>query len=124
MTAIAGHSCSRRIRAACALSAAAFLFFLLSSTPHRVHHVFQQIEAANHRGAHDHHGDSKRQNSSSNETDCVFQVSANRCAIGLAPLIQPLALTRFVQRLFISQDKTNPRQFLSAAFQIRAPPKA
>jgi hypothetical protein len=118
------HRRSLIIRSAYALCATSFLFFLIYTAPHRVHHVFDQFEAADRHGARDHHGKSERRDPSSSDSNCVFQVSANRCAVGLTPLIQPLALTRFVQRLFVSQDKTNPRQFLSAAFQIRAPPKA
>jgi hypothetical protein len=111
------------IRGAYALCAASFLFFLLYSAPHRVHHFFEQFKAANH-DAHDHHSQSERRDPPSNDSNCVFQVSANSCALGLTALIQPLTLTQFVQRLFISQETTHLPQFLFAAFQIRAPPKA
>jgi hypothetical protein len=110
------------MRGAYVLFVVSFLFFLLYSAPHRVHHVFEQIEAANHQSDHDHHGESKRQNSSSNASDCVFQASANRCAIGPTETIQPLTLTRLVQHLFISKETPQLHQLLSAAFQIRAPP--
>jgi hypothetical protein len=87
-----------------------------------VHHFFEQFEAANH-DAHDHHSKPERRDSPSNDSNCVFQASANRCSIGLTALIQPPTLTQFVQRLFLSQENTRPHQFRTAAFQIRAPPK-
>jgi hypothetical protein len=124
MTAIASHRSSGIIRSAYALCAASFLFFLIYTAPHRVHHLFNQFEAADHHGARDHHSKSDHRDPSSSDSNCVFQVSANRCAVGLTPLIQPLPLTQFVQRLLVSQEKTRPRQFLTAAFHIRAPPKA
>jgi hypothetical protein len=124
MTATANHSSSWLIRGAHALCAASFLFFLLYSTPHRVHHFFEQLEAPNHGAASDHHGKSERRDPPSSDSNCVFQVSANRCAIGLTLSIQPLMPLGLVQRLFIFQKKTPLRQFLSAPFQIRAPPIA
>ena len=104
--------------------AASFLFFLLYSAPHRVHHFFEQIEATNHEGAHDHHGESKRQNTSSNGSDCVFQASTNRCAIGLTAQTPQPTLTLLVQSFVDFLEETHPHQFLGAAFQIRAPPSA
>jgi len=104
--------------------AASFLFFLLYSAPHRVHHLFEQIEAANRQGAHDRHGESKRQNTSSNGSDCVFQASANRCAIGLTTQTPQLTLTLLIQSTVDFREKIHPHQFLGAAFQIRAPPSA
>jgi hypothetical protein len=118
------HRRSRIIRSAYALCAASFLFFLIYTAPHRVHHIFDQFEAADRHGARDHHSKSERRDPSSSDSNCVFQVSANRCAVGPTPLIQPLTLAQFVQRLLVFQEKTRPRQFLSAAFPIRAPPKA
>ena len=115
---------SRIMRGAYALCATSFLFFLLYSAPHRVHHVFEQIEAANHRAAHGHHDESKPRNNSANESDCVFQAAANRCAIGPMAQIQPLTVIQFVQHLFVSKETPHLRQFLSAAFPIRAPPTA
>jgi hypothetical protein len=111
------------IRAARALSAAAFLFFLLYSTPHRVHHFFEQTQAASHQDGHD-HGDRDRRKTPLNESTCVFQASINRCAIGPTAQIQPLTLTQSIQGLVVSKETPPLRQFLSGAFQIRAPPTA
>src|SRR5262245_21625693 len=121
---IALEKLPRLTRGASALCAAAFLLFLIYSAPHRVHHVFEQIEAASHEDAHDHHGGSKRQNSSPNHSDCAFQASANRCTIGLTALVHLSTPTWLVQRLFAFQEKSDFKQLLAAAFPIRAPPRS
>jgi len=60
-------------RCVSALSAASFLIFLVYSTPHQVHHSFEQLPKAHHHdGDHEHpkHG---TDHGSSAETKCVFQ---------------------------------------------------
>jgi hypothetical protein len=108
-------------RSAYALCAVSLLFFIVYTAPHRVHHFFDQVQSANHDRSDEHH---KREqpNKSGAETDCVFQLSANRCALSTTAPFQALALTRLVQDLFISHDSHRPISFSTAAFHIRAPP--
>jgi hypothetical protein len=108
-------------RSAYALCAAMLLFFILYTAPHRVHHFFDQIQTAGHEDSGDHHN-SEQPNKSRAESDCVFQVSANRCVLSTTAPFQPLAPTRLVQDLFISHDSHRPISFSTAAFHIRAPP--
>jgi len=111
-------------RSAYALCAATLLFFLIYTAPHRVHHFFDQVQSANHEGSGD-QNNNEQPNKSGAESDCVFQVSANRCALSTTAPFQPLALlTRLVEDIFVCYDTNRPQQYLTAAFQIRAPPKA
>jgi hypothetical protein len=123
MTTNPSHSFSQALRVACALCAAALLFFLVYSAPHRVHHIFEQAEMASHRSEHDHHGRSERNETSSNNSDCAFQTTATRCAIGLSALVHPLTPTQVVETLVVFQEKTHSQQLLSSAFPIRARPR-
>jgi hypothetical protein len=110
-------------RSAYSLGAATLLFFILYTAPHRVHHFFERIQSASHEDSGDHHN-SEQPNKSRAESDCVFQVSANRCALSTTAPFQPLALTRLVQELFFSNDSQRPISFSTATFHIRAPPKS
>src|SRR5262245_16034443 len=118
------HRLSRATRAAYAFCAASFLFFLVYSAPHRVHHIFEQLEATSQQSGHDHHDGSNPNKTSSNNSDCAFQTTASRCAVGLTAWVHLLTPTPVVEPLFSSQEKTHPQQLLSAAFLIRAPPRA
>jgi hypothetical protein len=112
-------------RCTSAFWAASFLFFLLYSAPHRVHHFFERTAPHSHDQSHnDHHQPNHHDNSAPNGSDCVFQVSASRCTIGLAAQIQPLVLMLFAQRSLVFPKSTSPEQSLAGSFQIRAPPQA
>jgi len=108
-------------RSAYALGATALLFFIVYTAPHRVHHFFDQVQSASHEDSGDHHKN-EQPNKSRAESDCVFQVSANRCALSTTAQVQPLPLTRLVQDLFVFYDNNRPQQYHTATFQIRAPP--
>jgi hypothetical protein len=110
-------------RSAYVLCAATLLFFILYTAPHRVHHFFDQVQSASHDRSDEHH---KREqpNKSGAEPDCVFQLSASRCALSAAAQFQALALHRLVENIFVYYNTNRPQQYLTAAFQIRAPPKA
>ena len=103
--------------------AAAFLFFVLYSAPHRVHHFFEQGQTASHDDADGHHGPSNGQNRLPNDSDCVFQASASRCSVGLTAEIQLPTLTLVAQGNFLLPNSSRQQQFLPGVFQIRAPPK-
>ena len=121
---LSDHKLSRLSRGAYALLTASFLFFILYSAPHRVHHFFDQAQEVSQRDTGDHHDNTDHQNKAPSDSDCVFQVSANRCAFGVTAQFQPLTLTKLVHDLMIFHDTTRAQQFLTAAFHIRAPPKA
>jgi hypothetical protein len=106
------------MRRGAALWAAAFLFFLLYSSPHRVHHFFEQVQPQSHEHSHDH------RDASSNDSDCVFQSAASRCSVGLTAQIEPLTLTLIVHSPVFFHESSSQDQFLTGSFQIRAPPQA
>ncbi|HEY7218469.1 MAG TPA: hypothetical protein VH985_08745 [Candidatus Binatia bacterium] len=107
-----------------AFEAAAFLFFLLYSAPHQVHHFFDQFPNEHHHDTNHgpSHGD--RDNRSSTDTNCAFQASASRCHLGMAWQIAPASLLIWVQTLPIVHTADSGFHFLPAAFHIRAPPLA
>ena len=76
-------------RSASALWAASFLFFLLYSAPHQVHHFFDQFPQAHQHDADHEHAPTDRNNRSAADSNCVFQVSASRCHLGLAWQVIP-----------------------------------
>ena len=115
------HSLSRGL---CALCAATFLFFLLYTAPHRVHHFFDRAEPVSHANTDDHHDNSDQPNQASNDADCVFQTSANRCAAGLGTGVQSLITVWRHESFVVPLDHKQPHQYLSAPFQSRAPPIA
>jgi hypothetical protein len=110
-------------RAAYLLYAGAFLFFLLYSTPHGVHHFFDSYQRAHDGVAADDHGDHDRGNSRSNDSNCVFQVAANRCHLGFATLVQFFSRPLLLAELPVPIDSTIRQRFLSYPFQVRAPPQ-
>jgi hypothetical protein len=101
-----------------------FLFFLLYSAPHQVHHIFKQLPQA-HRDntGHDHSGND-RQDRSSTDSNCVFQISASRCHLGLAANIVPALLPILIRPLDGFRSADDGSSNLAAEFHIRAPPLA
>jgi hypothetical protein len=89
-----------------------------------VHHLFDQVQPASHATSGDHHDKTDQENKAPNASDCVFQVSANRCTLGVTVQSQPLAQNLLVQELIAFHESISQQQFLTSAFQIRAPPKA
>ena len=111
-------------RSASALWAASFLFFLLYSTPHQVHHFFEQFPQAHHHDGDHEHTDSNHSNHASNDSNCAFQVSASRCHLGLAWQVTPASLPVLVRPPTLSQAANNGANLLPLPFQSRAPPPA
>jgi hypothetical protein len=116
------HPHSKRSSCAAALYAAAFLFFLVYSAPHRVHHFFDQANLTSHDHSDNHHGESNHNDKSTQDPDCFFQAAANRCVFGSTEQIQPLTLALIVYDLLVFNDSPDQQQFLAGIFQIRAPP--
>jgi hypothetical protein len=118
------RSLSTIARSLSALYAASFLFFLLYSAPHRVHHFFDQVQPASHANSSHHHDENDRRDSAPNAADCVFQAAANRCADGLGAEFEPLATVWHRRAVVVPLDHQYPHPFVSASFQSRAPPIA
>jgi hypothetical protein len=107
-----------------ALWAASFLFFLIYSAPHQVHHFFEQFPQAHHHDSDHEHPNNDRKHSPSTDTNCVFQISASRCHLGLAWQIAPALLPILVRPLPFFHTAPGGANLRPAAFHIRAPPLA
>jgi hypothetical protein len=111
-------------RCASAFWAATFLFFLLFSAPHQVHHFFDQSPKAHHHETDHEHSNSGENNRNSADSNCVFQVSASRCQLGLAWLVAPASLPILVRPVTLFTPADSGFGHLPTPFQIRAPPLA
>ena len=111
-------------RAAYFLYAGVFLFFLLYSAPHRVHHFFQQAQQPKQGHAADHRDDPDRRNPPISNSNCVFQAAANGCQLVPTALIQFFSPALLRADLTVLDDSAIRRHFLPHPFQIRAPPQA
>jgi len=115
------HSSRSNItRGAPVLWAAAFLFFLIYSAPHQVHHLLEQFPAAHQQG--DDHPTTDHHNRRSNDSNCVFQVSASRCHLGLAAQLSPEPPPIWITPVEFSRTISEAADFRPAVFHIRAPP--
>lgn len=120
-----GHRTTSRIsKFAASLWAASFLFFLLYSAPHQVHHVFEQSPQAHHHDGDHHHPTSNRHHRSSTDSHCVFQISASRCHLGLTANVVPSVLPILIGLLTDFHSTGGASTNLIATFHIRAPPLA
>jgi hypothetical protein len=113
---------SLQSRCAAGFWAASLLFFILYSAPHSVHHFFEQHSAATHDDSANHHG-TDQPNKSTNNSDCVFQISASRCTFGLTAQPQSFSPIDLVQALIIYGSPRRSPRFFSSPFPIRAPPQ-
>lgn len=120
-----GHRADSRIsKYAAALWAGSFLFFLLYSAPHQVHHVFEQLPQAQHHDADHDHTTGNQHNRSSTDSNCVFQISASRCHLGFASPITSTLLPVLLGFLTDTLPNDSGAANLTAACHIRAPPLA
>jgi hypothetical protein len=114
---------SKLARAACFLYSGAFLFTLVYSTPHRVHHLYDSYKQAHHGSDADRHRNPKPHNPIANDSNCVFQAAANGCQLLLAALVQYSSPSAEVANLTVSVDSAIRQRFLFSPFQVRAPPQ-
>ena len=105
------------------LWAVSFVFFLVYSAPHRVHHFFEQIPSSTQNHSSDDQNHSRHNQKTPNGSDCVFQISANRCAANLAAQVDTPALTESPEMLIVLASSRSVQSSLSAPFQIRSPPQ-
>jgi hypothetical protein len=119
-----GHLATSRIsKYAAVLWAVSFVFFLVYSAPHRVHHFFEQVPSPSQHHSPDDQNKSKHDHKTPNASDCVFQASANRCAANLTTQIDTPTLTESLEILAVFAPSRSPQSSLSARFQIRSPPQ-
>jgi hypothetical protein len=120
--------------------AAAFLFFVLYSAPHRVHHLFENLPSSQnghhetapvatssegHEHEHDHHSgpDSSDPRRSSTESDCIAQSVAQNSHLSFH---QPLEIDYHGLETKAQADPpaAAPYQFGRSPSSQRAPPTA
>jgi len=119
-----GHLATSSIRKyAAVLWAVSFVFFLVYSAPHRVHHYFEQVPNPSQHHSRDDQNQSKHDHKTPNASDCVFQASANRCAANLTAQVDTPTLTESLEIVAVFAPSRSPQSSLSAPFQIRSPPQ-
>ena len=102
-------------------TSALFLFFLIYSTPHRVHHFFDEHKA--HRTSTiDQDPQSERDTTNTPDTPCVIQTAAKTCQAGLPSIIGVASIPSFIKKVLFPFTTRISSYFLPSAFQIRAPP--
>jgi hypothetical protein len=102
---------------------ALFLFFLIYSTPHQVHHVFDQVRQSDHH-SEDHHSNTDRRVPAKQNPTCVFQSVASRCHAKATAVVQFSAVSVLVQNLAGFSETAGHPRFIPGTFHIRAPPTA
>lgn len=115
---------SKLIRAAYFLYTGAFLFTLVNSTPHRVHHLFDSYQQATHGADAGDHRSHDRSTPFASDSNCVFQAAANSCQLAPTALVQFFSPSVILADLTVPVDSAIRQRFLPHAFQIRAPPQA
>jgi len=115
---------SKLTRAAYFLYTGAFLFTLVYSAPHRVHHLYDSYQQAQHGSDADPHRSPKPHNPVANNSHCVFQAAANSCQLLLAALVQYFSPSVILADLTVPVDSATRQGLLPRPFQIRAPPQA
>ena len=113
-----------KIRGLGALCTATFLFFLIYTAPHRVHHFFDQAGPLSHARAGEHSRDADRPSPARDDTDCVFQASASRCAASITAEPPTLPSVKRYLSFAVPVDHRFSHRFVAAPFQSRAPPLA
>ena len=114
---------SKLTRAAYFLYSGVFLFFLLYSAPHRVHHFFDSYRQATHGADADDHRTHDPRTPIASDSNCVFQAAANGCHWGPTALVQHVLPSVIMTNLAASIDSAMRQRFLFYPFQVRAPPK-
>jgi hypothetical protein len=114
------------LRSASLGTAALFLFFLIHSPPHRVHHFFDDYTARSDTPSDQHSHDPQGTPNPSRlpETTCVVQMVVKDCHINLTAAITGTALSIFLKEFSAPPNLSISAHVFAEAFQIRAPPKA
>src|SRR5262245_15022205 len=113
-----------RTRTVGVFCAASLLFFLGYTAPHRVHHFFDARTSPVHTSAEGHHDQSGPSREVPGDADCVFQVSASRCADGLSVAGPTWETIPQAQTFLVPDECQFAKPHTPAPFQSRAPPAA
>jgi hypothetical protein len=100
-----------------------FLFFLIYSTPHRVHHLFDEHKAQSGSTA-EQSPEGPNHTPKSPDTSCAFHLASKSCHISLTSTVHIASVPLFIKDLASILNTRIVSSFLPNAFQIRAPPKA
>jgi hypothetical protein len=111
-------------RLASLATSALFLFFLIYSTPHQVHHFFDQHKASHSNSRADQDPQGERHKPNSQDTTCVFQIVAKSCHLSAISFIDIFSAPVSTKNLSSLCKARIASYLLSDAFQIRAPPEA
>jgi hypothetical protein len=102
------------------ITAALFLTFLIYSTPHQVHHVFDHLQHSAQYS--DHHTSTDQRPAGKQNSTCVFESVASRCHANATSFVGLSGIAVPVQ-FFVGIAKSSGHQrFIPAIFRIRAPP--
>lgn len=115
---------ARLTRAAYLLCSAAFLFFILYSAPHQVHHFFDHYQQPSRAYSGDQHTNDNHRTPFANESNCVFQAAAQTCQLGFTALVQFVLTPPLINHLADPIESAIRQRFLPYAYQVRAPPEA
>jgi hypothetical protein len=100
--------------------AALFLTFLISSTPHQVHHVFDHVGHSSEDP--DRHTRTDPGSRGKQNPTCVFESVASRCQASGASFVELSAIEAPVQFFTAISKAAGHQRFIPAIFHIRAPP--
>lgn len=136
------HTASLKVRGKTHLAlAAAFLFFVLYSAPHRVHHLFEELgvspkssdDAANPNAPHDHPNQNSAHDNAGHEhdhssggsakADCVAQAVAQNFHLAPAQAIE-VSYPKLESETQPADTLTWHYHFRPSPFSQRAPPPA
>jgi hypothetical protein len=102
-------------------TSAFFLFFLIYSTPHRVHHFFDEHKA-HQTSTVDQDPQSERDRTNTPDTPCVIQTAAKTCQASLPSIIGVVSIPSVIKKVLFPFTTRIPSYLFPSAFQIRAPP--
>ena len=102
------------------ITAALFLTFLIYSTPHQVHHVFEHLQHSEQDS--DHHTNTDQQPVGKQNSTCVFESVASRCHANATSFVELSGIAAPVQFFMGIAKSPGHQRFIPAIFQIRAPP--
>jgi hypothetical protein len=102
------------------ITAAFFLTFLICSTPHQVHHVFDHLQHSEQDS--DHHTSTDERPAGKQNSTCVFESVASRCHANATSFVELSEFAAPIQFFMGITKSAGHQRFIPAIFQIRAPP--
>src|SRR5712692_6026303 len=112
-----------RVRGLCLFTALFVVAFLVDSSQHRVHHLFENVDfSRHHEGADSHQSQPHRVPSSSTQPDCVFQSVAGHCHSNSTPSIHLTSFDSSSEKIAFPPQDNIPHFAFEHSFRTRAPP--